>query len=70
MCIRDRLYPDCGDYALSGAVCHKQSMHIGLVRVGVYVLFPALVSLLLVVCFSSIVHQFERRERKRMQKSG
>lgn len=64
------LYPDCGDYALSGAVCHKQSMHIGLVRVGVYVLFPALVSLLLVVCFSSIVHQFERRERKRMQKSG
>jgi len=59
------LYPDCSVYALSGSSCHKVQMNIGYVRLTVYVLFPMLLALLMVVCCSTIIHEFEKRERRR-----
>jgi len=59
------LYPDCSISALSGSSCHKVQMNIGYVRMTVYVLMPMMLALLFVVCCSTIIHEFEKRERRR-----
>jgi len=60
------LYPDCGDFALTAAVCHENAWNLGYVRIAVYVLMPLVFTLLGVILFSTIVHIFERRERERL----
>jgi hypothetical protein len=62
-------YPDCSDYSLTETVCHKVQHNIGNVRLAIYVAFPVFVALMCVICFSSVVHGFERREKERMQKA-
>jgi len=60
------LYPDCGSYALSGAVCHTVKLNIGLVRIMVYVITPMIITLLCVVACSTMVHDFERRQHAKL----
>lgn len=60
------LYPDCDPAtAHYTPICHVTKLNIGIVRTAVYILLPAIFALLGVVCFNSVVHKFERREKER-----
>jgi hypothetical protein len=60
------LYPDCNaKSALFESVCHNINLNIGIVRIAVYLLFPTIICLFMVITCSSVVHGFERREAAR-----
>ena len=62
------LYPDCNaKSALFESVCHNINLNIGIVRIAVYLLFPTIICLFMVITCSSVVHGFERREAARLR---
>eukprot|EP00316_Scyphosphaera_apsteinii_P023363 CAMPEP_0119309582 /NCGR_PEP_ID=MMETSP1333-20130426/15845_1 /TAXON_ID=418940 /ORGANISM="Scyphosphaera apsteinii, Strain RCC1455" /LENGTH=578 /DNA_ID=CAMNT_0007313575 /DNA_START=76 /DNA_END=1812 /DNA_ORIENTATION=- len=61
------LYPDCGAYALSGAVCHNVALNIGWLRIAIFILIPTLMAFSGVLLMASCVIAFEEREEKRSE---
>jgi len=57
------LYPDC-DAAISRPVCFKFKHNIGWLRLGVYVLFPTLLMLLLLMLLNGCVRQHQSARLK------
>jgi len=61
------IYPDCdAESALFVAVCHEVNLNIGIVRLAIYILIPSIIALFVIICCTSLVHRFERREKARL----
>ena len=63
------LYPDCSTYSLSSPVCYKHRHRLGLLRVMLFVLCPALGALLFIVVFDAIMNRFGRLQLRLARKS-
>jgi len=63
------LYPDCSAHSISSPVCYKHRHRLGLLRVMLYVLCPALGALLFIVVFEAIMHRYARLQLRLARKS-
>ena len=56
------LYPTCGNAILPPASCHKSERNIGWLRFAMWVIFPVLIAMAILLCLTGLVkrHQRER----------
>ena len=54
---------------MSEVVCHKVNHNMGVVRVGVYIVFPLTIALITIMIFSSIVHCYQKDELENARKA-
>ena len=59
------LYPDCSGQSLSVVTCHKVAHNIGIVRVSLFVLVPALVTLLVMMACAAYFAGYHEEEAEK-----